>query len=215
MSQVRDILVAYVGLVVLLTFHELGHAWTAWKCGDDTAKTQGRVSLNPLVHMDLIGTVVLPLLMLTLASSGSALGMFLIGWAKPVPVNPANLRHERLDSILIAMAGPLMNVILAVVLLGLCRVSLNAGWGDPVPIFKQFALISLGLCFFNLIPIPPLDGSHVIRVLTRMSDRVFVSIAKVSVILLVVLLQVPVLRQALNNVTRSAYRTFAGWFGLF
>ena len=86
-----DGLLMYLGLIVLLTFHEFGHAWMAWKCGDDTAKSLGRVSLNPIVHMDLIGTVALPLLMIFLPGAGR----FLIGWAKPVPVNPHNLRNPR------------------------------------------------------------------------------------------------------------------------
>src|SRR5437588_3749933 len=90
---VIDGLIMYLGLLVLLTFHEFGHAWMAWKCGDDTARLQGRVSLNPLVHIDPIGTVVMPLLMIFLSTSGSGLGNFLIGWAKPVPVNPNNLRN--------------------------------------------------------------------------------------------------------------------------
>src|SRR5436189_4534831 len=91
-----DGLIMYLGLLVLLTFHEFGHAWMAWKCGDDTAHSLGRVSLNPLVHIDPIGTVLIPLLALI-----PGLGGFLIGWAKPVPVNPNNLRNPRLDDILV------------------------------------------------------------------------------------------------------------------
>src|SRR6478672_42400 len=98
-------LIQYMCLIGLLTFHELAHAWTAWKCGDDTARSQGRVSLNPLVHMDLVGTVVLPLLVVFLSASGSGLGRFIIGWGKPVPVNLNNLRSPRRDDTLIALAG--------------------------------------------------------------------------------------------------------------
>src|SRR6266581_959882 len=118
-QDIIDGLLMYVGLVVLLTFHEFGHAWMAWKCGDDTAKSLGRCSLNPLVHMDLIGTVLLPLLMFVLPSGASR---FLIGWAKPVPVNISNLRNPRWDDILVSLAGPWMNLALAVVLMGLARV---------------------------------------------------------------------------------------------
>ena len=105
-------LISYVTLVILLTFHEFGHAWMASKCGDDTAKSEGRVSLNPLVHIDPIGTVLLPLMMIFLPSG---IGSFLLGWAKPVPVNLANLRNPKVDDILITMAGPWMNLLLAVV----------------------------------------------------------------------------------------------------
>src|SRR5712692_6304518 len=117
-----DGLIQYLGLVVLLTFHEFGHAWMAWKCGDDTARLQGRVSLNPLVHIDPIGTIVMPLLMLALSLSGSSLSRFVVGWAKPVPVNPYNLRNPRMDDILVTLAGPWMNLLLAIVLMGLARV---------------------------------------------------------------------------------------------
>src|SRR6266516_2447203 len=119
-------LITYLGLIVLLTFHEYGHAWMAWKCGDDTARLQGRCSLNPLVHLDPIGTVVLPLLMIFLSLSGSGAARFLVGWAKPVPVNPLNLRNPRGDDILVSMAGPWMNLFLAIVLMGLARVGMAA-----------------------------------------------------------------------------------------
>src|SRR5215468_6045592 len=116
-----DGLIQYLGLVVLLTFHEFGHAWMAHTCGDDTAKLQGRVSLNPLVHIDPIGTVLLPLALIFLPSS---IGRFIVGWARPVPVNPHNLRNPRIDEILVTLAGPWMNLLLAVVLMGLARVGL-------------------------------------------------------------------------------------------
>src|SRR5437870_13040252 len=109
-NMVIDGLIQYLGLIVLLTFHEFGHAWMAMKCGDDTARLQGRVSLNPLVHIDLIGTVVMPLLMIFLSASGSGLGRFLVGWAKPVPVNLDNLRNPLTDDILFTFAGLWMNL---------------------------------------------------------------------------------------------------------
>src|SRR6266403_5002868 len=118
-KSIIDGLLLYLSLVILLTFHEFGHAWMAWKCGDDTARSLGRVSLNPLVHMDLIGTVVMPLLIIFL--SGSGLSRFLVGWAKPVPVNPRNFRNPRGDDILVTLAGPWMNLLLAIVLMGLAR----------------------------------------------------------------------------------------------
>src|SRR6185295_13910504 len=106
-----DGLIFYIGLVVLLTFHEYGHAWMALKCGDDTAKLEGRCSLNPLVHIDPIGTVLMPLMMIFLSPG---LSQFLLGWAKPVPVNLNNLRNPKMDDIFISMAGPWMNLLLAV-----------------------------------------------------------------------------------------------------
>src|SRR3989440_12712950 len=96
---ILDGLLIYLGLVILLPFHEFGHAWLAWKCGDDTARSRGRVSLTPLVHIDPIGTVVMPLLMIFLSMSGSSLSRFIVGWAKPVPVNIVNLRNPKVDDI--------------------------------------------------------------------------------------------------------------------
>ena len=90
-------LISYLCLIILITFHEFGHAWMAWRRGDDTARLLGRITLNPLAHMELFGTVVLPLLALFLAASGSGLGNFVIGWGKPVPVNSANLKNRGFD----------------------------------------------------------------------------------------------------------------------
>ena len=114
-------LISYLGLIMLLTFHEFGHAWTALKCGDDTARLQGRVSLNPIVqiHPDWHGSA-------AAADDFPApsISRFMIGWAKPVPVNAYNLRNPRRDDILVTMAGPAMNLILAVALVALARVGL-------------------------------------------------------------------------------------------
>src|SRR6266849_10692132 len=145
-GQVIDGLLWYLGLVVLLTFHEFGHAWMALICGDDTARLQGRVSLNPLVHIDPIGTVVMPLLIIFLSMSGSGLSRFLIGWAKPVPVNPYNLRNPRVDDILVTLAGPWMNLLLAIVILGLGRLGMIANSESIVTICLMMAKISLLLC---------------------------------------------------------------------
>src|ERR1044071_6083312 len=116
-----DGLIMYLGLIILLTFHEFGHAWMAQICGDDTARLQGRVSLNPIVHIDPIGTVLIPLFALLIGPSGAK---FLVGWAKPVPVNPNQLRNPRIDDILVTLAGPWMNLLLAIVLMGLARASI-------------------------------------------------------------------------------------------
>src|SRR5271156_1454061 len=119
-NHIVDGLLFYIGLVVLLTFHEFAHAWMATKCGDDTARLQGRLSLNPIVHVDPIGTLLVPLIMIF---ASPTVGRFLIGWAKPVPFNPGNLSNRWRDEMLIAMAGPAMNIVLAVILVGLARIA--------------------------------------------------------------------------------------------
>lgn len=209
-----DGVVLWIGLVILLTFHEFGHAWMALKCGDDTAKSQGRVSLNPLVHIDVLGTVIIPLAMIFLSMSGSGLGRFLIGWAKPVPVNPYNLRNPRLDDILVTLAGPGMNVLLAVALMGLGRIGLLANSEPMVDFCLNMAHLSLLLCFFNLIPIPPLDGSQVMRVLTGMSYETFARLAQYGFIILIIVLQIPYVKMALALATGVTFSVLA-WFFKF
>jgi len=207
-SRLVDNLLMYLGLVVLLTFHEFGHAWMALRCGDDTAQQHGRVSLNPLVHIDPIGTVVVPLLMFFMSS------WFLIGWAKPVPVNPYNLRNPKVDDILVSLAGPWMNVLLAVVLIGLGRVFWSLHLFSAVELSLRVAQLSLLLCFFNLIPIPPLDGSQVARSLLNISHEAYHQVAQFGFLILIVALQFPLLQNALSAVTFSSFRIISGWFGL-
>lgn len=211
-SKLIDGLIIYLGLVVLLTFHEFGHAWMAHKCGDDTAKSLGRVSLNPLVHIDPIGTVLMPLLMIFLSPS---IGGFLIGWAKPVPVNPNNLRNPRMDDILVTLAGPWMNLILAVVLVALARAGVAFHSADMAGICIKFAGVSLALFFFNLLPIPPLDGSHVARVLLGISHEVYYQIARYGILILILVLNfVPVVKETIGKFTFGSLRIIADWFGM-
>jgi Zn-dependent protease len=204
-------LISYLGLIVLLTFHEFGHAWTAEKCGDDTARLQGRCSLNPVVHIDPIGTVLLPLMMIFLPPG---ISRFMIGWAKPVPVNPHNLRNPRVDDILVSMAGPAMNLILAVALMALARVGLLAHTGQLTGLCVQMAALSLLLCFFNLIPIPPLDGSHVLRNLTGMSWEAYAKFAQFGFIAVIVVLQVPQVRLVLSLAVNGTLVLLGTIFGI-
>ncbi len=207
-------LIQYLGLVVLLTFHEFGHAWMAWKCGDDTARLQGRVSLNPLVHIDPIGTVVMPLLMIFLSMNGSGLSRFLIGWAKPVPVNPYNLRNPRVDDILVTLAGPWMNLLLAVVIMGLGRLGVVANSVSMVNLCLSMAQLSLLLCFFNLLPIPPLDGSQVVRSLIGMSFETYYQIARYGFIAIILVWQIGPVQKLIIGMTRGTLSVLAHWFGV-
>jgi Zn-dependent protease len=193
--QIVDGLIFYLGLVVLLTFHEFAHAWAAWKCGDDTARLQGRLSLNPLVHVDPIGTVLIPLIMIF---ASPTVGRFLVGWAKPVPFDPTYLNNRWRDEMLIAMAGPAMNILLAVALVGFARVGMMFGSITAVELLLRMASLSLVLCFFNLIPIPPLDGSHVLRNLSGMSYETYFNLSRYGFIAIILVLQIPFVRVALS-----------------
>ena len=147
-------------LLLSLSFHEFGHAWTALQCGDPTAQRLGRVSLNPMVHADMVGTIILPLVMIF---SGAGL----IGWAKPVPFDPRNLRRPGRDDIPISIAGPTANIILAFAAALLMRFTQGVGADNVIGAFLHLVLpftvqINVLLAVFNLIPIVPLDGSWIV-----------------------------------------------------
>ena len=144
---------ALIGAPVILfslTVHEFFHAWTAHKFGDDTAARMGRLTLNPLAHLDLMGTIIM-------VASG-----FRFGWAKPVPVNPMNLRNPRVADIWVSAAGPLSNVGLAVIA-GMAFQALPTAPQYLSMILHWAVVINITLALFNLIPLFPLDGSHILR----------------------------------------------------
>jgi len=161
-----DILRAVIGFAIFIpciVFHEVSHGYVAYLLGDPTAKSRGRLSLNPLKHVDPFGTVLLPLLL-------TASGLPAFGYAKPVPINPNYFKDYRKGMLLTGLAGPATNLSLAVVSGLATRAMLATGLANSVAgswvaiVLYQFALINLVLMFFNLIPVPPLDGSRVLPV---------------------------------------------------
>jgi Zn-dependent protease len=180
-----EILYQIIAFVFAICVHESAHAWTANRCGDPTARMLGRISLNPIKHVDPIGTVLVPLL-------GMLSGIGFIGWAKPTPVDPHNLRHPVRDDILVSVAGPASNILLGILaVVGLFVVSRVPGQGptsigQPIALlFWAFLQVNILLAAFNLIPIPPLDGSHVVRhMLPESGRRVYDMIGYVGILLL-------------------------------
>jgi Zn-dependent protease len=220
-TRLLDGLWVYLCFIPVLTFHEFAHAWVAYKCGDDTAKSLGRVSLNPIVHMELVGTVILPLFAIYLAMTNSALSGFIIGWGKPVPVNISNLKNPRRDDTLIALAGPGMNLLLAIVLMAFTKfgfMAKNAGMEQVasilIPFGIMFVQVNLILAFFNLIPIPPLDGSHVLKNAINMSFEAYIRLAQMGLVLIIVVLNFTPVRTWLAAVTEFSMVQLLRLYGL-
>ncbi len=162
-----------------LTVHEYFHAWTANKFGDPTAKNMGRLTFNPIAHMDLMGTIVMVM-------SG-----FRFGWAKPVPVNPMNLKDPRMNDIWISAAGPLSNIGIAIISGILFRIDMGVTQMFPEALLMmlQYSVyINCTLAFFNMIPLFPLDGSHILRnIMGPKHDHTFDQIERVAPFLLLFL----------------------------
>ncbi len=151
------LLVGFLVLILSLTFHEAAHAWSADRLGDSTARLLGRVSLNPAVHIDPIGTIVFPLIAMVT-------GIPIIGWAKPVPVNTLNLReHWKRKYMLIAAAGPASNLVLATAAaIGVRLMGFESAAGWIFQFLLLMVIINVLLAVFNMVPIPPLDGGNVL-----------------------------------------------------
>ena len=182
-------IVGFAIVLVSLTVHEAAHAWTADRLGDPTARLLGRISLNPIVHIDPIGTILLPLI-------AAISGLPIIGWAKPVPVNISRLRRGRRDFMIVAAAGPISNLLQAM----LAAFVVRALWSDQgiyppsnesvlLSVLFQFVQINVLLALFNLIPVPPLDGGNVLAgLLPESAAHAFDSIRQFGFIILYALM---------------------------
>ena len=205
-----------VPLIIAIVFHEVAHGLVARRFGDPTAAEQGRLTLNPIRHVDPFGTIILPML-LALAHAP------IFGWAKPVPVNYQRLRNPRRDMVLVALAGPSMNLLLAVIGTAIVGVTIWASAGEvsPTALFIaqngiNFVLINIFLAIFNLIPLPPFDGGHVVEGLLPAGAALkFRGIGRYSLLVFVFLLLVlPMLSPSADIVRRvisPIVDNLAGW----
>jgi Zn-dependent protease len=169
-SIARQLLIAAIPILIAITLHEVAHGFAANKLGDPTAKMMGRLTLNPLAHIDPIGTILVPAMLFILSR-----GTFIFGQAKPVPVNFYNLRHPRRDSALVSAAGPAANVIIAFIsvlfLILIYKISplsesqtfVSQKIVSPVKIMFQYSIsFNIFIAAFNLLPVPPLDGGRIV-----------------------------------------------------
>ncbi len=168
-DTIRHLLISALPILIAITFHEVSHGFVAYKLGDPTAKMLGRLTLNPIVHIDIFGTIILPLMLIVLTN-----GRFVFGYAKPVPINPMNFKNPRKDMAISAIAGPVTNVLLASasfliwkgVLPPLASISpdtLSDVVLRPLDMIMQSSIVvNVVLATFNMIPIPPLDGGRVL-----------------------------------------------------
>jgi Zn-dependent protease len=173
--------------IIFATFHEYAHAWVAYRLGDPTAKQKGRLSLNPIVHIDLFWTIIMPVLLLL--STG---GRFAIGSAKPVPVNYNLLRNPRRDIVFVGLAGPAANLIWALLLIWVMKIGNSTGAfasGSAVYTLLFICMyVNVLLLVFNMLPIPPLDGSRLIESL--LPDRYAYQYQKISPYMFIVLIAI-------------------------
>ncbi|PAQ15287.1 site-2 protease family protein [Bacillaceae bacterium SAOS 7] len=196
-----------IALVVAFTFHEFAHAFVAYKFGDDTAKEQGRLTLNPVSHLDPIGTIFILI-------AG-------FGWARPVPVNRRNFQNPRLAGILVSFAGPLSNFIIALIAFGLMFFLVPAGIPPFfVDLLQMMVWLNLVLFVFNLLPFPPLDGYRIIEDLAPPATRVkLTQYEQYGVLIFLIIVITPlnqwVIQPIFNTVLPALLQGFAMIFSIF
>ena len=170
---IAHLVIYMVVLLLAISAHEAGHAWMSYKFGDDTAFLLGRVTLNPVVHTDPIGTLLIPIVSFIFGAVGGALGSIpLIGWGKPTPVNPRNWTNYKLANVMVSVAGVLANLILLAIGIVFAKIMMTQGFtpndffgrnDNPLVIFvANLMFLNLSLFVFNLLPFPPLDGSKIL-----------------------------------------------------
>jgi Zn-dependent protease len=232
-NLIAQLVIYMVVLLFAISAHEAAHAWMSNQFGDDTARLLGRITLNPAAHTDPIGTLLIPIASFIFAHIGGGIGIALIGWGKPTPVNPLRWRNKDIANIMVSLAGIMANLTIAVIawilltsayyfhLLG--EGSPLASVEDPIVLFLFMALsMNVGLAFFNLLPFPPLDGSKVLwTILPDSMKPAIEALERFGFIILLLLMQTgifsvifsPVRRVILFLIPYGAYPALLRVFG--
>jgi Zn-dependent protease len=214
LTLIQKIAIWILPLLFAITLHEVAHGWVASKFGDQTARLAGRLTLNPWKHVDLVGTILVPLILLTMSN-------FIFGWAKPVPVDARNLRRPRFDMIWVALAGPFANLLMALFWAGIAKLGaylmMTQSWlGLPLNYMGEAGImINIVLAVLNCIPIPPLDGSRVLMgLLPRKIAYGMSRLEPFGFIILVILLMTGVLSYVMLPIVSYLMRLTMTVFGL-
>ncbi len=202
-----NFLIYFVTWIFAVSIHEAGHAWTSYKFGDDTAYRLGRVTLNPIPHIDVIGTLILPTVAFVLSYSPQMAGIPLIMWGKPTPVNPLKWRNKDLANVCVSGAGITINIIVAIIASIVIKILIatqffteeNIAIGIQAPIWSLLmgtVFLNVGLAIFNLLPFPPLDGSKILQTFLPDSlEPLFDFLERYGFLILLLLLQLGVINR--------------------
>lgn len=202
-ASLQAAVIQFVFLVISIALHEWGHAKSADMLGDPLPRSQGRVTLDPTAHIDLIGTIIIPFVMIVLPVFTGGSSFAIIGWGKPVQVSLTGVKNRKKADMLITAAGPAMNAVIA--LIGAIIIGLLLRFGILDADKARLAVYSViflncALIAFNLLPIPPLDGSHFAKYLFKMSEETYFTLARYGFIILLVLVNIPPFRILLGKI---------------
>ncbi|HKS09854.1 MAG TPA: site-2 protease family protein [Pyrinomonadaceae bacterium] len=210
---IPQLVIYMVVLLLAISAHEAAHAWMSYKFGDDTARLLGRVSLNPVSHIDPIGTLLIPIVGFIVSAMGGS--FFLIGWGKPTPVNPLRWRSKDLANVMVSIAGILANLLIASVAFTIIKVlrvngmwwTLPVGFEEPIKLLLEFLLtMNLSLAVFNLLPFPPLDGSKVLETfLPESAQPVLALLEQYGYLILMVLMYMGIFSAIITPILAAVY----------
>ncbi len=196
LSMIRGVGIVYLLLLIAITMHEFGHAYAAYKLGDNLPKFQGRVTLNPIAHMDLLGTIILPLLMLIITHSTGGGGL-VFGWGKPVQTSLNNPKTRVRDELLATGAGVGMNLVVAFISAIIAAICTVYDADEIAKVANLSMLLNCMLFTINMLPIPPLDGSHFLKHAIKMSDVAYMNFSRWGFMIMLMIIMIPQLREVL------------------